>query len=101
MTWDQIVKSRLVVAYVLAALTGLYLYFNYPVTSEDPLLQIISLRSPRLYIAGVYTYTLMLFSTPFIFYSMIFFAAVHLRVSQILHGRGWPALAVSTSTRAR
>jgi hypothetical protein len=69
---DRIVHSRLVIAYALAAITGVYLFFNYPVPSNDPYLQVISLRSPHLYTAGVYTYTVMLFSTPFILYSATF-----------------------------
>ena len=72
MFWDRMVNARHVIAYALAAITGLFLFFHYPVRTDDPYLQLISLRSPRLYAASVYAYTVMLFSTPFIVYSTAF-----------------------------
>jgi len=72
MSLGRILQSRFAIAYALAAATGLYLYFSYPVSNENLYLQLIASRSPRLYAAGVYTFVAMLFTTPLILYSTFF-----------------------------
>lgn len=72
MSLGRILQSRFAIVYALAAATGLYLYFSYPVSHENLYLQLIASRSPRLYAAGFYMFVAMLFTTPLILYSSLF-----------------------------
>ena len=61
--------NRGLLAYTLAAVTGVILFYQLPFPASDPLLSLIALERPQLYRVGVWLYTSMLFSSPFIFYS--------------------------------
>ncbi len=67
--FQRILSSRSFVAFLLAAASGLVLYLKFPFPSANPMLAIIGLRSPAVSASLIYSYTLFLYSTPFILYS--------------------------------
>ena len=68
---QRVLASKSLVAYVLACVTGLTLYFRWPFPEDDLMLHLIALRAPNIYAFFKYSYTLFLFTTPFIAYSVI------------------------------
>src|SRR6185437_1881043 len=67
---QRVLASKGIVAYVLACATGITLYFRWPWPQNDLLLRLIELRAPMIYLFFKYTYTLFLFTTPYIGYSL-------------------------------
>src|SRR5258708_19679398 len=65
------VAAKGLVGYVLACATGITLYFRWPFPENDLMLHLISIRAPLIYAAFKYTYTLFLFTTPYIGYSLV------------------------------
>ncbi len=63
--------SKGIVAYVLACATGITLYFRWPFPEDDLMLHLIELRAPAIYLFFKYSYTLFLFTTPYIMYSLV------------------------------
>jgi hypothetical protein len=63
---QRVLASKGLVAYVLACATGLTLYFRWPFPADDLVLHLIALRAPAIYLGFKYTYTLFLFTTPYI-----------------------------------
>ena len=68
---QRVLASKGLVAYVLACATGLTLYFRWPFPADDLMLHLIALRAPAIYLGFKYTYTLFLFTTPYIAYSLV------------------------------
>jgi TraM recognition site of TraD and TraG len=68
---QRVLGSKGLVAYVLACATGLTLYFRWPFPADDLMLHLIALRAPTIYLGFKYTYTLFLFTTPYIAYSLV------------------------------
>ena len=68
---QRIINSKNLVAFVLAAATGMTLYFRVPFPEGDTFLLIMALRSPSAFEVVKYSYTLFLFSTPYIGYSVV------------------------------
>jgi len=68
---QRALASKGLVAYVLACATGITLYFRWPFPENDLMLHLISIRAPLIYIGFKYTYTLFLFTTPYIGYSLV------------------------------
>jgi hypothetical protein len=68
---QRALASKGLVAYVLACATGITLYFRWPFPENDLVLHLISIRAPLIYAGFQYTYTLFLFTTPFIAYSLV------------------------------
>jgi hypothetical protein len=68
---QKILNSKNLVAFVLAAATGLTLYFRLPFPEGNIFLQVMALRSPSAFEVLKYSYTLFLFSTPYIGYSIV------------------------------
>jgi len=68
---QRALASKGVVAYVLACATGITLYFRWPFPENDLMLHLISIRAPLIYAGFKYTYTLFLFTTPYIGYSLV------------------------------
>lgn len=68
---QRALASKGVVAYVLACATGITLYFRWPFPEGDLMLRLISIRAPLIYASFKYTYTLFLFTTPYIAYSLV------------------------------
>src|SRR6516162_455349 len=67
---QKVLASKADVAYVLASATGLTLYFRCPFPGDDLVLRLIALRQPLIYEGFRYSYTLLLFTTPYIAYSL-------------------------------
>ncbi len=68
---QRVLASKGLVAYVLACATGITLYFRWPFPENDMMLHLISIRAPLIYAFFKYTYTLFLFTTPYIGYSLV------------------------------
>ena len=68
---QRIINSKNLVAFVLAATTGMALYFRVPFPEGNTFLLIMALRSPVAFEVLKYSYTLFLFSTPYIVYSVL------------------------------
>ena len=68
---QRALASKGLVAYVLACATGITLYFRWPFPEDDLVLHLISIRAPLIYAGFKYTYTLFLFTTPYIAYSLV------------------------------
>src|ERR1700676_156115 len=68
---QKILNSKNFVACLLAAVTGMTLYFRVPFPEENIFLQVMALRSPSIFCFVKYSYTVFLFSTPYIGYSMV------------------------------
>jgi hypothetical protein len=69
---QRILNSKNLVAFVLAAATGMTLYFRMPFPEGNIFLRVMALRSPSAFEVLKYSYTLFLFSTPYIVYSVVF-----------------------------
>ena len=67
---QRIINSKNLVAFVLAAATGMTLYFRVPFPETNTFLLVMALRSPSAFEVLKYSYTLFLFSTPYIGYSV-------------------------------
>jgi hypothetical protein len=68
---QRVLASKDLAAYLLASATGLTLYFRCPFPADDLMLRLIALRQPIVYEGFRYTYTLFLFTTPYIAYSLV------------------------------
>ena len=68
---QKILNSKNFVACLLAAATGMTLYFRVPFPDENIFLQVMAQRSPSIFYFVKYSYTLFLFSTPYIGYSIV------------------------------
>src|SRR6266536_4135905 len=68
---QRALASKGIVAYVLACATGITLYFRWPFPEDDLMLRLIELRAPAIYLFFKYSYTLFLFTTPYIMYSLV------------------------------
>src|ERR1700674_2651871 len=68
---QKILNSKNFVACLLAAATGMTLYFRVPFPEKKIFLQVMALRSPSIFCFVKYSYTLFLFSTPYIGYSIV------------------------------
>ena len=68
---QRILQSKNFLAFVLACGTGMYLYFAYPFPSSNLFLRAIAFRAPHVYQAACYSYTVMLFTTPLILFSIL------------------------------
>jgi hypothetical protein len=64
--------------HVLACATGITLYFRWPFPENDLMLRLISIRAPLIYAGFKYTYTLFLFTTPYIGYRFCGILAISL-----------------------
>jgi hypothetical protein len=68
---QRILNSKNFVACLLAAITGMVLYFKLPFPTENVFLQLIALRAPLVHGGLFYSYNLFLFTTPYIAYSIV------------------------------
>jgi hypothetical protein len=66
----KILNSKNFVACLLPAATGMTLYFRVPFPDENKFLQVMALRSPSIFYFVKYSNTLLLFSTPYVGYSI-------------------------------
>ena len=68
---QRIINSKNFIAFLLASATGMALYFLYPFPSSNLFLRVIALRAPLVYRGALSSYTAMLFTTPYILYSIL------------------------------
>ncbi len=68
---QRILNSKNFVACLLAAATGMALYFKLPFPAENIFLQLLALRAPLVHEGLFYSYNLFLFTTPYIAYSIV------------------------------
>jgi len=69
---QRALASRNLLAYLAACATGLALYFKVPFPADDPMLRLIAVREPLAFGAFQFSYTVFLFTTPYIVYSLAF-----------------------------
>jgi len=68
---QRVLASKGIVAYVLACASGITLFFRWPFPETDPVLRLIAVRAPLVFLSFKYTYALFLFTTPYIVYSLV------------------------------
>jgi hypothetical protein len=68
---QRILNSKNHVAFVLTAATGMTLYSLAPFPEDNIFLRVMALRSPSAFEVLKYSYTLFLFSTPYVGYSVV------------------------------
>ena len=68
---QRVLASKNLAAFVLACATGLTLFFGHPFPADDLLLRLIALREPFICEGIRYCYTLFLFTTPYILFSLV------------------------------
>ena len=68
---QKILSSKNFVACLLAAATGMTLYFRVPFPEENVFMQVMAQRSPSIFYFVKYSYALFLFTTPYIGYSIV------------------------------
>jgi hypothetical protein len=68
---QRILNSKNLVAFVLAEATGMTLYFGMPFPGGNISLRVMALRSPSAFQVLKYPYSLFLFTTPYIGYSVV------------------------------
>ncbi|PYT77092.1 MAG: hypothetical protein DMG40_24575 [Acidobacteria bacterium] len=71
----QIFERRTLLACVLAGVTGMVLYFHYPFPEQNFFLELIFLWARPVFHGLKYSYTLFLYTTPYILYSFLFSGA--------------------------
>lgn len=67
-----VVEYRILLSLGLSAACGIVLQSLYPVHEADPLLRLVLLERPRIFYGVIESYNLFLYSTPFLFFSMLF-----------------------------
>src|SRR5947208_588342 len=70
-TLRQAVQSRFFISFVLAAAVGMTLFFRWPFPADNAVLQLIQIRRHTLFESLKWTYTVMLFTTPYISFSVL------------------------------
>jgi len=68
---QRILSSKNFVACLLAAATGMALYFKLPFPAENVFLQLMALRAPLVHEGLFYSYNLFFFTTSYIAYSIV------------------------------
>ena len=69
---ERMLHARNFLAGLLAAATGMALYFRSPFPDGNLFLQVMALRARYAFLFFKYSYTLFLYSTPYIAYSILF-----------------------------
>ena len=68
---ESVLASKNLVAALLACATEIQIYFRYPFPADNLVLRLIAIRDPSMYRTFIAVYTLFLFTTPFILYSLV------------------------------
>ena len=75
----ELIEYRLALSLGLSAAAGLVLQSLYPINMADPMLRLIAADRPAIYRSLLWSYSLFLYSTPFLVCSILFsLAYVHL-----------------------
>jgi hypothetical protein len=67
-----LVEYRVILSFGLSAACGIILQSFYPVHDADPLMRLLALERPAIFHGLVWSYSLFLYSTPFLFCSILF-----------------------------
>jgi hypothetical protein len=85
----ELVEHRLLISLGLSAACGLMFQSLYPIHESDPLLRLIALERPAIYLGLAWSYVLFLYSTPFLATSILFsLAYVHFYAPDIERAAG-------------
>src|SRR6266436_6300855 len=68
---QRILHSRHFLACLLSAATGMALYFRAPFPEDNIFLRVMAIRSEWAFLFFKYSYTLFLYTTPYIAYSIL------------------------------
>src|SRR6266566_233998 len=68
---QRVLNSKNFIAFLLASATGMTLYFLLPFPEGNLFLRLIAVKAPLVYSGAKCTYTVMLFTTPFIILSIL------------------------------
>ena len=68
----EAIQHRIFLSFVLACITGTFLYTRFPFAGSEPILQLILVQRPEIFHVLRALYTAMLFSTPFLLASVAF-----------------------------
>ena len=68
---QRILHSRVFLACLLSAATGMALYFRVPFPGDNIFLRVMAIRSAPAFLFFKYSYTLFLYTTPYIAYSIL------------------------------
>ena len=83
------IENRLPISLGLSAACGIVLRSLWPVQTTDPMLQMIAIERPVIYQGLTWSYTLFLYSTPFLVSSILFsLVYVHLYVPDLNQSAG-------------
>ena len=63
---QRVLNSKNFIAFVFASATGMTLYFLLPFPEGNLFLRLIAAKAPLVYSGAKYSYTAMLFTTPYI-----------------------------------
>src|SRR2546430_8844516 len=69
---QRVLHSRLFLACLLSAATGMALYFRTPFPEDNIFLRVMAIRSESAFLFFKYSYTLFLYTTPYIAFSILF-----------------------------
>ena len=68
----QAIQHRVFLSFVLASISGTFLYRRFPFAGSEPILQLILVQRPAIFHVIRVLYTAMLFTTPFLLASVAF-----------------------------
>ncbi len=68
----QAIENRSFISFLLASAIGMTLFFQCPFPSDNLLLQFIHAQRPGIFQGFRWTYIVMLFTTPYIGFSLLF-----------------------------
>jgi hypothetical protein len=68
---QRVLNSKNFIAFVFASATGMTLYFLLPFPEGNLFLRLIAAKAPLVYSGAKYSYTVMLFTTPYIILSIL------------------------------
>jgi hypothetical protein len=68
---QRVIDSKNLVAGLLAAVTGMALWFTTPFPADNVFLQLMAMKAPAVFLSVRYSYLVMLFTTPYIGFSIL------------------------------
>jgi hypothetical protein len=84
-----LVEYRILLSLGLSATCGIVLNTLYPINQADPLLRLVALERPSIYLGLVRSYDLFLYSTAFLIFSVLFsLVYVHIYRKELKQGVG-------------
>ena len=69
---QSFLQSRNFLACILASATGIALYFRAPFPEDNLFIRVMEIRSSSAFLFFKYSYTVLLYTTPYIAYSVLF-----------------------------